>query len=88
MIEGYMSIKEASELWNVTPRRIQAYCMEGRIEGAAKLGREWAIPTSAEKPGDKRVNTGAYRNWRKNEAKKMEQVMKIKKPELPNIIDS
>ena len=69
MIEGYMSIKEASELWNVTPRRIQAYCMEGRIEGAAKLGREWAIPTSAEKPGDKRVNTGADRNWRKNEAK-------------------
>lgn len=43
--------------------------MEGRIEGAAKLGREWAIPTSAEKPGDKRVNTGAYRNWRENEAK-------------------
>ena len=84
MIEGYMSIKEASELWNVTPRRIQAYCMEGRIEGAAKLGREWAIPTSAEKPGDKRVHivTGG-----KMKQKKMEQVMKIKKPELPNIID-
>ena len=69
MIEGYMSIKEAAEIWNVTPRRVQTYCVEGRIEGAAKLGREWAIPTSAEKPGDKRVNTGAYRNWRKNEAK-------------------
>lgn len=69
MIEGYMSIKEAAEIWNVSPRRVQTYCVEGRIEGAAKLGREWAIPASAEKPGDKRVNTGAYRSWRKNEAK-------------------
>ncbi|MCF2663210.1 helix-turn-helix domain-containing protein [Oscillibacter valericigenes] len=65
MIEGYMSIKEAAEIWNVTPRRVQTYCVEGRIEGAAKLGREWAIPASAEKPGDKRIVNGSCRNWRK-----------------------
>ena len=65
MIEGYMSIKEAAEIWNVSPRRVQTYCVEGRIEGAAKLGREWAIPTSAEKPGDKRIVNGSCRNWRK-----------------------
>lgn len=67
MIDGYMSIKEAAEIWEVTPRRIQVLCTEGRIEGAAKLGREWAIPLSAQKPTDKRVISGSYRNWRKKE---------------------
>ncbi|MDE7205810.1 MAG: helix-turn-helix domain-containing protein [Lachnospiraceae bacterium] len=64
MIKGYMSIKEVSEKWGITPRRIQILCFEGRIEGAAKLGREWAIPTNADRPIDGRVTTGAYRNWR------------------------
>lgn len=68
MIDGYMSISEAAEMWNVSSRRIHVYCSEGRIEGAAKLGREWAIPTSAKKPADKRVVTGSYRNWRKKVA--------------------
>lgn len=65
MIEGYRSIKETAELWGISTRRLQVLCMEGRIEGAAKLGREWAIPVNAEKTADKRVTTGQYRNWRK-----------------------
>lgn len=68
MIDGYMSIKEASEIWNVSARRIQIYCTEGRIAGAAKLDREWAIPSASRKPIDKRVTTGAYRNWRNTTA--------------------
>ena len=40
-------------------------CTEGRIEGAAKLGREWAIPVNAQKPTDKRITSGEYKNWRK-----------------------
>ena len=73
MIDGYMSIREASEMWDVSTRRIQVYCSEGRIDGAAKLGREWAIPSDAEKPDDKRVITGQYRNWRKNLKQEKEQ---------------
>ena len=65
MIDGYMSIKEAAEKWNVSTRRIQVYCSEGRIDGAAKLGREWAIPTLAQKPADKRVVSSKYIGWRK-----------------------
>lgn len=64
-MEGYMTIKEAAEVWGVTPRRIQVLCADGRIEGAMKFGRDWAIPKNAEKPVDKRVTTGEYRNWRK-----------------------
>lgn len=66
MIDGYLSIKETAEKWDITPRRIQVLCAEGRIEGAAKLGREWAIPVDAKKPDDKRLSTGQYVNWRNN----------------------
>ena len=65
-MEGYMTIKQAAEKWDVTTRRIQFLCSKGRIEGAMKFGRDWAIPVDAKKPDDKRVTTGEYRNWRKN----------------------
>ena len=66
MIEGYMNIKEAASRWEISARRIQVLCSEGRIDGAAKLGREWAIPIDAVKPSDNRVTTGKYKNWRSN----------------------
>ena len=69
-MEGYMTIKETAEAWGVTPRRVQTLCEEGRIEGAMKFGRDWAIPSSVSKPADKRVTTGEYRNWRKKGKKK------------------
>ena len=68
-MEGYMTIKQAAEKWDVTPRRIQKLCADGRIEGAMKFGRDWAIPADAAKPEDKRVTTGEYRNWRKKDGK-------------------
>ena len=49
-MEGYMTIKQAAEKWDVTPRRIQKLCTDGRIEGAMKFGRDWAIPADAAKP--------------------------------------
>lgn len=64
MIKGYKTIKETAEEWNISTRRLQVLCTEGRINGAAKLGREWAIPVNAEKPSDKRVVSGKYKNWR------------------------
>ena len=63
-MEGYMTIKQAAEKWEVTPRRIQKLCVDGRIDGATKFGRDWAIPADAAKPEDKRVTTGKYRNFR------------------------
>lgn len=40
---------------------------EGRIPGAAKLGRDWAIPSDAVRPTDGRKTTGEYKNWRKKD---------------------
>ena len=34
----YMTLKEASKIWGVTPRWINYYCSAGRIPGAEKMG--------------------------------------------------
>lgn len=61
----YMTIKEASELWKISERRIQKLCAEGRILGTVKFGNVWAIPEDAEKPKDERVKSGKFVAWRK-----------------------
>ena len=53
----YMTLKEASEKWGVTPRRINYYCAAGRIPGAIKMATIWLIPKDADKllaPGENR----------------------------------
>ena len=65
MIKGYLTINEVVEKWGITPRRVCVLCKTGRIKGASKLGREWAIPSDVERPLDKRITTGEYKNWRK-----------------------
>ncbi|MEA1975987.1 MAG: Fic family protein [Bacillota bacterium] len=50
----YISVKEASEKWGITDRRVRVLCSEGRIEGITKIGRSWAIPNNAVKPIDGR----------------------------------
>ena len=50
MMNGYISVQEAAEKWNVTPRQVQILCKEGRIEGAEMMSRIWIIPEDAEKP--------------------------------------
>ena len=53
-MKNYLSLREAAEKWGVSERRINQYCAEGRIPGAQRIGKAWAIPASAEKPGDPR----------------------------------
>lgn len=60
----YMTIKEASEKWQLSVRRIQTLCNENKINGAEKFGRMWAIPIDAQTPKDNRVKNGKYINWR------------------------
>lgn len=56
----YLSIKQTSEKWGISTRRIQILCVEERIPGAIKIGSFWAIPENAEKPKDERVKSGKY----------------------------
>ena len=57
-MNGYLSIRQAAELWGVSERRINQYCAEGRIPGAQRVGRAWAIPAGAHKPKDPRRTRG------------------------------
>lgn len=54
----YMTLKEASEKWDVPPRRINYLCVAGRIPGSVKMATIWLIPKAAEKPVDMRTKQG------------------------------
>ena len=57
---GYLSIKQTSDKWGISVRRIQVLCSEDRIPGATKIGSYWAIPEDAAKPKDARIKSGRY----------------------------
>ena len=52
---SYISAKEAAEKWNISQRRVAILCAEERINGAMMVGNMWIIPSTAEKPIDKRT---------------------------------
>ncbi len=54
-----MQIREASEKWNISERRIRQLIQDGRIEGAEKIGTTWNIPNDTNKPVDKRYKNDA-----------------------------
>jgi LuxR family maltose regulon positive regulatory protein len=49
-VNGYMSVREAAERWNITVRQVQKLCSEGRIDGVTRFSNTWAIPEGASKP--------------------------------------
>jgi len=50
----YISVAEASEKWDISPRQVQRLLASSRISHAKKYGRSWMIPDDAEKPIDLR----------------------------------
>ena len=56
----YLSIRQTSERWGISPRRIQVLCATGRILGAIRIDYSWAIPVDATKPKDARIKSGKY----------------------------
>ena len=55
----YRTVRETAEQWNLSPRTVQQLCAQGRVPGAVKFGKSWAVPAGADKPEDPR----AVRNW-------------------------
>lgn len=56
----FLTVKQASELWHVSTRRILKLCEDGRIEGASKIAGIWILPKTACKPVDARIRSGKY----------------------------
>ena len=47
---NYISVNDAAKKWNISERSVRNYCAEGRVSGAALVGKTWMIPDDAEKP--------------------------------------
>ncbi len=60
----YLTTSEVAKKWDITRRRVNVLCDEGRVEGAIQKGKIWLIPDSAIKPVDKR--TTRYENSKEN----------------------
>lgn len=56
----YLSIKQTAEKWNLSTRRINVLCSEGRIPRTTKIGSYGVIPIDAEKPKDERIKSGRH----------------------------
>ena len=54
----YLTVRETAEKWNLSDRTVQQLCSQGRIPGARKFGRSWAVPADADKPADPRRSRG------------------------------
>lgn len=52
---NYITVRQVAQAWNISERRVQKYCTQGRIPGARKFGNAWQIPGSAPKPADGRT---------------------------------
>ena len=50
-----MTVKEASEIWGVSGRRVQILCETGKVKGAKRLGNMWVMPKGTPKPVDGRT---------------------------------
>lgn len=53
----FFTVKQASEKWGISDRRIRVLCSEGKIPGAYREGRRWKIPVDAKKPADGRYKS-------------------------------
>ena len=51
----YLTVQEISDRWKLSKRTVQQLCATGRIPGARKFTRAWAIPADAKKPQDPRL---------------------------------
>ena len=52
MVMAYLTVQEFAQKWNLSERMVQQLCVQGRIEGARKFGRSWAIPADEQKPAE------------------------------------
>ena len=54
----YLKIEQIAKNWDVSVRRVQLLCADGKIDGAVRFGRAWMIPKNAKKPIDGRTRAG------------------------------
>ena len=61
-MKGFATIKEVSQAWGISGRRVSILCAQGRVKGAEKVGNTWVIPKNADKPADLRLKDNKTRS--------------------------
>ena len=56
IMADYISAKELSKIWGITPARIATMCANNQLEGASKIKGRWMIPTDTVRPNGKTKN--------------------------------
>ena len=56
----YSSALEISKKFNISTRRVQMLCKQGRLHGAKQISGVWLIPSNVEKPKDERYSKSKY----------------------------
>lgn len=56
-MSAYISAQQAADKWDLTTRRVQVLCSEGRIDGALKQAGVWLIPETNPKPAKLKKTT-------------------------------
>lgn len=73
----YLPIQEFSDKWNISRRRIQILCKEGRINGAKMIGNMWVIPENAGRPMDARTKNPVIVSQKKEESNLRRELKKL-----------
>lgn len=58
----YISVSAAAEKFNISKRRVQLLCEQGRIKGADRISGVWLIPDNVQKPTDARRKSKTPKN--------------------------
>jgi len=66
---NFISARQAAEKWNITDRQVQSLCLQDKIKGATRLGREWLIPKDAPIPIDGRTKEAKHKKIKANDMK-------------------
>ena len=64
-MKGYLSVKEVARKWNISVRWVNQYIQEGRVPGAERFGKSWAIPENVVKP--ERLRPGVKKRVQAND---------------------
>jgi hypothetical protein len=60
-MDGYKTVHEMAERWNLSVRQVQKMCTADMIPGIVRFGKAWAIPGDTVKP----TRTGKLKPGRK-----------------------
>lgn len=61
MMQGYVSVQQLAEKWQVTPASVYSMCKAGKIDGAYKSKGHWYVPYNSTRPADSRLRSGKYK---------------------------